>query len=366
MQNARVVPSLSRDGQTTFHEIARELANPCVESDLTPYKTLDDLLSAGKTCREAWLMTSDMAFYLQNAVESRYIQAIMRTQQRYFAHPAKVTTQNRPRLGSESAPVEVVVFSDFQCPFCARAAQVVHRIHEARPDDVSFVFKQMPLTSIHPYAAAAALVSAYAHEQGRFWEVHDALFENQKSIDSAMLSSLIVELGTTPEELFSEENGEKYGVTVIEDMQEAVQSGIEGTPSFMIGGVFIEGGANYERLMTRIDAELRAPEPVSERERQEAHQKALQHCPYPSLEEHYGLLTPADRADLRLYTDSVLCPCSGSMKTLHECAADDSCPRAKAIVESVMTQMMEETPQAQILDELNRQIQAARANASEE
>ncbi len=360
-QSSSLVPAnLSSAKQTSFRAIASEIRNPCFEAELEGYETLEQVLDAGKTCHEAAILSSEISFFLSNDVDEMRIRGMIKAEARSMASPSEFSLEGRPRLGNASAPVEVVVFSDFQCPFCSRAAQTMHKAFEKRPDEVSFVFKQMPLTGIHPYAAAAALVSVYANSQGKFWEVHDKLFESQKELSPDKLVSILESVGGAQEDVFDPIKGQAYGVTVIEDIEDAKKAGVEGTPSFYVNGVAIEGGGNLERLLGRIDAELAAPPASSPEARRLARAKALETCPYPGHEEIYALLEPVGRADLSLYTNSVLCPCKGASQTLHDCAAEQTCPATKKIIDMLITRIQEKTPREEILSELEAVVQKER------
>ena len=360
-QSSSLVPnSLSTSKQNTFREIAREIDNPCVEESLAGYKTLEDVLDAGQTCHEAYLLSSDIEFFLKNDLDKPRIREMVRDEAKNMASPAEFNLENRPRLGESSAPVEIVVFSDFQCPFCARAAETMHKVYEARPEAISIVFKQMPLTSIHQYAAAASLVSVYAHEKGKFWEIHDQLFKSQKELDAQKLTDILESLGATKDELFDPEKGQQYGVFVIEDVEDARKANVEGTPSFFINGVSIEGGGNYERLLSRVDAELNAPAAASPDARRRAREKARKTCPYPGHEELYALLQPAGQADLAMYANSVLCPCPGVSQTLHDCTITNTCENAPALIDKIITRIMENTPKDDLIREIELIVQQER------
>lgn len=358
--NALIPSTLNSSQQQEFREVAKEIPNPCFEESLAKYKTLDDLFEAGQTCHEAAILSDDIAFFLSKGIEKLKTQGIVKSEAKAMASPIEFNTENRPRLGNAAAPVEVVVFSDFQCPFCARAAASMHRVYEARPDAVSFVFKQMPLTSIHPYAAAAALVSVYAQSKDRFWEVHDKLFEEQADLGPEKITEILESMGANPDDLFDPIKGQAYGTVVIEDVEDAKKAGVEGTPSFYVNGVAIESGGNYERMIARIDAEIAAPPAVSQEAKQKARTKALENCPYPGHEEMYALLPANKRADLALYTNSVLCPCPGTAATLHGCTADLSCEIAGDYVEMLITRILEKVSQEDILRELESKIQLER------
>ena len=360
-QSEALIPkTLNTSEQQDFREIVREIPNPCIEDSLSKYKTLEELFDAGQTCHEAAILSDDITFFLSKGIEKLKTQGIVKSEAKAMAAPIDFNTKDRPRLGNAAAPVEVVVFSDFQCPFCARAAASMHKVYEARPEAVSFVFKQMPLTSIHPYAAAAALVSVYAQSKGKFWEVHDQLFQEQSDLGPEKITEILESLGADPDDLFDPIKGQAYGAVVIEDVEDAKKAGVEGTPSFYVNGVAIESGGNYERMIARIDAEIAAPPAASKEAREKARTKALENCPYPGHEEMYALLPANKRADLALYANSVLCPCPGTAATLHDCTANLSCEVAGDYVEMLITRILENVPQEEVLRELESKIQFER------
>ena len=358
--NAFIPSTLNASQQKEFREVAKEIPNPCVEESLSQYKTLEELLNAENTCHEAAILSDDIAFFLSKGVEKLKTQGIVKSEAKAMVSPIEFNTKNRPRLGNAAAPVEVVVFSDFQCPFCARAAASIHKVYEARPEAVSFVFKQMPLTSIHPYAAAAALVSVYAQSKDKFWEVHDKLFAEQADLGPEKITEILESMGADPDDLFDPIKGQAYGTVVIEDVEDAKKAGVEGTPSFYVNGVAIESGGNYERMIARIDAEIAAPPAASREAKEKARTKALENCPYPGHEEMYALLPANKRADLALYTNSVLCPCPGTASTLHDCTSDLSCEIGGDYVELLITRILENVSQDEILRELESKIQFER------
>lgn len=145
---------------------------------------------------------------------------------------------NDPVLGDKNAEVSVLEFSDFQCPFCARAFEgAVRDLKNSdlfREGKVNFVYKHFPLNSIHPYAQKAAEASLCAQDQGKFWEYHDMLFQNQNALDTTSLKSYASQLGLDTGE-FSNclENDEKSS-EVSKELRQATSSGGQGTPYFVI------------------------------------------------------------------------------------------------------------------------------------
>ena len=139
--------------------------------------------------------------------------------------------------GNPDAPVTLVAYSDFQCPYCARAVPIVHELLGRYPDDVRFVFKQFPLTTIHRHALAAAQASLAAGRQGRFWEMHDLLFQSSSALDDDSLREYARRLGLDGSRFERDRNDPSIREQVVRDVQEAQTLGVSGTPAFYMNGV---------------------------------------------------------------------------------------------------------------------------------
>ncbi len=148
----------------------------------------------------------------------------------------------RPSKGPETAKVTLVEFSDFQCPYCARASQPVEEILAAYPDQVRVVFLHFPLESIHPQALAAAVAAECAHQQGKFWEMHDKLFENQRTLTAENFTTWASELGLDADKFASCSSDSSTEARVRSDMTMGEKAGVGGTPSFYINGTPHSGG----------------------------------------------------------------------------------------------------------------------------
>ena len=175
-----------------------------------------------------------------------------------FLEPNRVEIQtlSSPSLGPVDAPVTLVEFSDFQCPYCARLAPVVKRIAGEYPGQVRVVFRQFPLRSIHPHAQKAAEASLCAFDQGRFWEMHDALFGDIKKLEpkdlTARARKLNLDLGAFNQCL---ESG-KYAATVQQDLEDGMAAGVSGTPAVYINGRVLKGSKPYDSIKELVEAEL--------------------------------------------------------------------------------------------------------------
>jgi protein-disulfide isomerase len=160
-----------------------------------------------------------------------------------------------PALGPASAPVTIVEFSDFQCPYCAHAAPTLKRIRESYGDRVRLVYRDFPL-SFHPDAEKAAEAASCAGEQGKFWEMHDRIFERQSRITVADLKGYAGELGLNAA-AFAEclDSGRQAAKTRV-DFEAGRAIGVTGTPAFLINGRLLTGAQPFDRFAAVIDDEL--------------------------------------------------------------------------------------------------------------
>jgi protein-disulfide isomerase len=173
--------------------------------------------------------------------------------------PVQIDLGNSPREGNAKATVTIVEFSDFECPFCQRYYNDAYKQMKAEYIDtgkVNFVFKQFPLTSIHPRAQKAAEASLCANEQGKFWEYHDTLFANQQALDVASLKQYAADLKLDTTKFNSCLDTSKYAGTVSAETNQGVTAGVQGTPTTFINGKKIVGAQPYAVIKAEIDAAL--------------------------------------------------------------------------------------------------------------
>jgi protein-disulfide isomerase len=161
-----------------------------------------------------------------------------------------------PAKGPATAPVTIVEFSDFQCPFCARLIPTLDQVTAKYGDKVRVVFRQFPL-AMHAQAQKAAEASLCANEQGKFWELHDAMFKNQQQLAVENLKAKAVELGLNAESFNSCLDSGKFQGQVAEDMEAGTAAGVSGTPALFVNGRFINGAVPLEQITEVIDDELR-------------------------------------------------------------------------------------------------------------
>ncbi len=169
----------------------------------------------------------------------------------------QIAVGNSPTKGPKSAPVTVIAFSDFQCPFCSRALPVMKQIEETYKDKVRLSFKNLPLP-FHNNAQGAAEASLAAHEQGKFWEMHDKLFANQQTLDRPNLEKYAQELGLNMPKFKAALDSGKFKKQVQDDAAMGASVGATGTPTFFVNGDQLVGAQPFEAFKTKIDAALAA------------------------------------------------------------------------------------------------------------
>jgi protein-disulfide isomerase len=166
-----------------------------------------------------------------------------------------VAAANSPSKGSTSAPIELVEFSDFQCPFCLRATPTVTQVLNTYGDRIHFVYRHYPLPN-HPNARPAAEAAACAAEQGKFWQYHDALFANPSKLGNADLKQHAADLGLDTAKFDSCVDTHKTKTVVDTDTQAGEEAGVNGTPAFFINGRMISGAQPFDVFKKIIDDEL--------------------------------------------------------------------------------------------------------------
>lgn len=175
----------------------------------------------------------------------------------FQGYRAALDNEGAPSLGRPGAPVTVVEFSDFQCPYCRGFAPTLKQLAAEFGDQVHVVYRQFPITSIHPLAFKAAEASLCAHEQGKFWQLHDLIFEEQTRIAVSDLKDKARRAGIDQRTFDSCLDSSQYAERVRRDMEEAQRLGVTGTPAVFINGVQLEGGAvPYEIVAEAVRREL--------------------------------------------------------------------------------------------------------------
>ncbi len=175
-------------------------------------------------------------------------------------HPFQLTPAVQSfdhRRGPEHAAVTVVEFGDFECPNCKQAAPAVKLLLERFDERVRYVYRHFPLAEVHPHALLAAQAAEAAGAQGKFWEMHDLLFENQTHLKAQHLHSYAERLGLDMARYTAEMDDEIYLQRVREHMESASQSGVRGTPTFFVNGRIRDVSFGLRSLFDAVEEALK-------------------------------------------------------------------------------------------------------------
>jgi protein-disulfide isomerase len=173
---------------------------------------------------------------------------------------AALVAGNAPAFGPANAKVTVVEFSDFECPYCSRAADVLHQIREKYGDRVRVVFRQFPL-SFHKNAHDAAEASLAAHAQGKFWPYHDLLFKNQQQLDRAALEGYAKQTGLDVAKFKKALDEDTYSAAVDAEMKMGEQVRVEGTPTMFVNGARVTNPTDFSAVSAMIETALNGGAP---------------------------------------------------------------------------------------------------------
>lgn len=184
---------------------------------------------------------------------------------RFLLEPPRVhVAASGPSKGDATAPVTIVEFSDFQCPYCRRQEDALHRILTDYAGKVRLVFRDFPLEG-HPDAAKAAQAAACADEQGKFWAMHDKLFDNQHALAVSDLKTYARQMGLDGAKFDACLDGDRTLARVQKNLHEGEQAGVDGTPALFVNGRMLSGATSYEDLKAAVDDELAAGEQGAKR-----------------------------------------------------------------------------------------------------
>lgn len=188
---------------------------------------------------------------LINEVKGRY-------EVRRYLEPMRmeIAAGDSPSMGPDDAVVTIIEFSDFQCPYCQRLAPTLTKIAEEYGDDVRLVFRQFPLPQLHADAEKAAEASLCAAEEDKFWEMHDAMFEDIRALSVDQLKQTAAGLGLDATSFAECLDTGRYSLQVAEDVKAGQQAGVSGTPAMFINGRFLSGAQPYEAITAIIEDEL--------------------------------------------------------------------------------------------------------------
>jgi protein-disulfide isomerase len=206
---------------------------------------LVDSLKAGKSTPEA----------VKAAVASKYGHV---PQHKLLDDPVLIPVANAPSIGPANARITLVEFSDFQCPYCVKAVGQLKTVMKAYPNDIKLIFKQFPLDS-HSQAAGAALAAMAAHRQGKFWEMHDALFAHREDLSRNALPGIASAAGLDMKRFNADLTSTEIKNLVLRDISDGEKAGVDATPTIFIDGRRYNGSLALDALRPVLDAELKTP-----------------------------------------------------------------------------------------------------------
>ena len=176
-----------------------------------------------------------------------------------FAAP-QVTADDHVR-GPADAPVTVLEYGDYECPFCRGAARDVDRMLDSHPGLIRFVFRNFPIPQLHPHAEQAAQAAEAAAAQGRFWNMYELLLTPSSGLDLASLLDYAARLGLDLGRFRDEVTGNAYAARIERDVTEGLRNGVNATPKFYVNGERIDGKVPLEGLVAAVQAALASPGP---------------------------------------------------------------------------------------------------------
>ena len=154
--------------------------------------------------------------------------------------------------GPTDAPITLLEYGDYECPYCGEAHPIVKAVQDRLGNRLCFAFRHFPLLMVHPHAEHAAELAEAAAAQGKFWQMHDRLFENQEALEDEDLAEYAATLGLDAKRLMGEVGSGAHGERIREDLQTGRRLGVNGTPTFFVNGVPYEGEVEVNALLTAL------------------------------------------------------------------------------------------------------------------
>ncbi|MCU1492621.1 MAG: oxidoreductase [Acidimicrobiaceae bacterium] len=154
--------------------------------------------------------------------------------------------------GPQRAPVTLLEYGDFECPYCGAAHPVVEAVRATMGQSLSFAFRHFPLTTVHPHAWSAAEAAESAGAQSHFWQMHDLLFEDQRHLNAPDLIARALALDIDVDEFTKALAADAFADRIQADVMSGVRSGVPGTPTFFVNGIRFGGSPDYESLLSAV------------------------------------------------------------------------------------------------------------------
>lgn len=154
--------------------------------------------------------------------------------------------------GPENARITLLEYGDYECPYCGMAYRVIKKLQKRLADRMRFVFRNFPLTNVHPHAERAAEAAEAAGVQGRFWEMHDILYEHQHALEDEDLAEYAAALDLDVPRLMSEAEAGAHTERIREDFKSGIRSGVNGTPTFFINDIRYDGSYDLDSMVIEL------------------------------------------------------------------------------------------------------------------
>lgn len=156
--------------------------------------------------------------------------------------------------GPATAPLTLVQYGDYECPYTRQSTWVVQAIQQQLGDRLRFIYRNFPLVELHPHALQAALAAEAAAAQGKFWQMHDYIFHHQHTLEDADLARFAEAVGLEMQQFARAMTEERYLARIEEDMESGERSGVQGTPTFFINGVLYLDSWEQDALLPALEA----------------------------------------------------------------------------------------------------------------
>jgi len=167
-------------------------------------------------------------------------------------HLVEPVSERDHRQGPATAAVTLVQYGDYECPYTRQSTTIVRAIQQQLGDQLRFVFRNFPLTEIHPHALHAALAAEAAATQGKFWQMHDYIFHHQHTLEDSDLEQFAVAVGLDMQQYAVALDDQRALARIEEDVEGGERSGVQGTPTFFINGVLYRGSWEHNALLAAL------------------------------------------------------------------------------------------------------------------
>jgi protein-disulfide isomerase len=234
--------------------ISREDLQKALEKN--PDLVLAALKKADKTAFFKYVMEANQEFQAKKQAEEEAKEKA--ALEEAYKHPLKPAIDDKTRVrGDKKAPISIVEYSDFQCPYCGRGFQVVEEVRAKYGDKVRFIFKNLPLVAIHPNALPAAkwFEAISLQSQEKAWQFHDIMFKNQGSLSEDFYKKTAKDLGVDVEKAAKDAQSQAVSDKIDADSKEGKEFGFSGTPGFLINGIPLRGAypaEDFDKIIKRL------------------------------------------------------------------------------------------------------------------